>query len=174
MDRKSKEIVVEELHEKLKDFSLAVLAHNNGLNVEKVTALRNALRKTNAELRVVKNTLLRIASEDTDLRLLNDYFKGPTALTLNNTDAVETAKVLIEFAKKNAEFEIKAGMLKGKVISREQLGALAVLPPREILLGKLLSVFVGVQSGLVNVLSAVPGSLVRVLNAYREKKESAQ
>jgi large subunit ribosomal protein L10 len=172
LDRKTKELVANELHEKLKDFNLAVLAHYSGLNVEKLTALRNALRKTDTELRVVKNTLLTIASKETDLSLLQDHFKGPLAIALNRSDVVETAKVLVEFAKKNAELEIKAGMLNGKVITREQLGTLAALPSREILLGKLLSVFIGVQTGLVNVLSAVPRGFVQVLDAYRAKKEA--
>jgi large subunit ribosomal protein L10 len=172
LDRKTKELVAQELHEKLKDFNLAVLAHYSGLNVEKLTVLRNTLRKTDTELRVVKNTLLKIASKETDLSLLEDYFKVPVAIALNRSDVVETAKVLVDFARKNAELEIKAGMLNGRVISREQLGALASLPPREILLGKLLSVFVGVQTGLVNVLSAVPRSFIQVLDAYRAKKEA--
>ncbi len=172
MDRKTKEIVANELHEKLRDFNLAVLAHYSGLNVEKLTALRIALRKADTELRVVKNTLLRIASKDTHLSLMQDHFKGSLAIALNRSDVVESAKVLVDFARKNAELEIKAGMLKGKVISRDQLSALAALPSREILLGKLLSVFVGVQTGLVNVLSAVPRSFVQVLDAYRAKKEA--
>jgi large subunit ribosomal protein L10 len=172
LDRKTKELVAHELHEKLKDFDLAVLAHYSGLNVEKLTALRNALRKTDTELSVVKNTLLRIASKETDLSVLQDHFKGPLAIALNRSDVVETAKVLVDFAKKNAELEITAGMLKGKVITREQLSTLAALPSREILLGKLLSVFIGVQTGLVNVLSAVPRSFVQVLDAYRAKKEA--
>jgi len=172
LDRKTKELVTNELHEKLKDFNLAVLAHYSGLNVEKLTVLRIALRKADTELRVVKNTLLRIASKDTDLSLLQDHFKGSLAIALNRSDVVESAKVLVDFARKNTELEIAAGMLKGKVISRDQLSALAALPSREILLGKLLSVFVGVQTGLVNVLSAVPRSFVQVLDAYRAKKEA--
>lgn len=173
MDRKTKELVAQELHEKLKDFKLAVLAHYSGLDVEKLTALRIALRKADTELRVVKNTLLRIASRETDLSGLQDHFKGPLAIALNRSDVVETAKTLVDFARKNAELEIRAGMLNGKIISREQLTTLASLPPREVLLGKLLSVFVGVQTGLVNVLSAVPRSFVQVIDAYREKKETA-
>jgi large subunit ribosomal protein L10 len=172
LDRKTKERVVAELHEKLKHFNLAVLANCSGLNVEKITTLRNALRKTDTELRVVKNTLLRIASKETDLTGMHDYFTGPLAVALNYGDAVETAKVLIDFAKKNADLEIRAGMLNGKVITSEQLNALATLPSREILLGKLLSVLVGGQTGLVGVLSAVPRSLLQVLDAYRIKKET--
>jgi large subunit ribosomal protein L10 len=164
--------VVNELHEKLKDFKLAVLTHYSGLDVERLTVLRNSLRQSGTELMVVKNTLLRIASQDTDLAAIEAQFKGPTAIAVNHGDVVAPAKVLVEFAKKNAEFGIVAGMLDGKPMTKEQLATLAELPSREVLLGQLLSVMTAVQTSLVNVLSAVPRSLVQVLGAYRTKKES--
>jgi len=172
LDRRTKEKVIAELHDKLGDVKLAVLANYSGLNVEKITALRNALRKSDTELRVVKNTLLEIASKDTDVAVLGSYLKGPLAIALNRGDVVEPAKVLVEFAKKNAQLEIVAGMLEGKVLSVGQISALAELPSKEVLIGKLLSVMVGVQTSLVNVLSAVPRGLVQVLEAYRVKKEN--
>ncbi len=172
MDRRTKEQVAAELHEKLKGVRLAVLTDYSGMNVEKMTALRNALRKSETELRVVKNTLLGIASKETDLNVLQDHFKGPLAVALNYGDVVASTKILVEFAKKNAELEIKAGMLNGKLLTKDQLAQLAELPSREVLLGKLLSVLVGAQASLVNVLSAVPRSLVQVLAACKTKKES--
>ncbi len=173
MDRGTKEQVVAELHEKLRDLQLAVLANYSGLDVKKITELRNALRKIDTEIRVVKNTLLRIASRETELSVLDAHFKGPLALILNHgKDVVAPAKVLIEFAKKNAELEIKAGVLNGKLLSKDQVNALAELPTREVLLGKLLSVLVGTQTSLVNVLSGAPRSFIQMLNAYRTKKEN--
>ena len=172
MDRKTKEQVVADLHEKLKEFKLGVLASYSGLDVERLTLLRNNLRKSDAEVKIVKNTLLRLASQGTDFSAANEHLKGPLALILASKDVVEPTKILVEFAKKNAQLEVKAGVLEGKILTPEQLNALALLPSREILLGKLLSVMVGVQGGLVNVLSAVPRSLVQALNAIREKKES--
>lgn len=172
MDRKTKEQVVSDLHERLKDFKLAVLASYSGLDVERLTTLRSNLRKSEAEVTVVKNTLLRRASEGTDFSIAQGHLKGPLALVLTNKDVVEPAKILVEFAKKNAELEVKAGVLDGKPLTKEQLNALATLPSREVLLGKLLSVMVGVQGSLVNVLSAVPRGFVQVLEAYRQKKES--
>ena len=172
MDRRTKEKVIAELHDKLGDVKLAVLADYSGLNVEKITALRNALRKSDTELRVVKNTLLEIASKDTDVSVLKGYLKGPLAIALNSGDVVEPAKVLVDFSKKNAQLELVAGVLEGKVLSVAQINALAELPSREVLLAKLLSVMVGVQTSLVNVLSAVPRGLVQVLEAYRVKKEN--
>ncbi len=172
MDRRTKELIVRELHENLKSAKMAVIANFSGLSVGKMEELRNALRKSDAELKVVKNTLLRIASRETPYGLLEEHFKGPLAITLNHGDIVQATKVLVEFTKKNAEVEIMGGMLDGKFLNREQLGMLAELPGREILLGKLLSIFVTVQTSLVNVLSAVPRSFVQVLDAYRVGKES--
>jgi len=174
LDRKEKEQVIEELHEKLKDFKLAVLAGYSGMDVARITSLRVALRKSGSDIHVIKNTLLRIASQGTDFCAMNEHVKGPLALIMTDRDVVEPIKVLVEFAKKNAELEIKAAMLEGKVLSREQVNAVATLPSREVLLSRLLSVLIGVPTGLVSVLSAVPRGMVQVLDAYRMKKESAQ
>jgi len=172
LDRKTKEQVVAELHERLANTQLTVLAGYIGMDVGKMTALRNALRKSGTEFRVVKNTLMSIASKDTDLHMLEGSFKGPIAIALNRGSAIEATKVLVEFAKKNAELEIKAGMLDGKSLTKEQIIALAELPSREVLLSKLLSVLLGVQTSLVTVLTGVPRSFVQVIDAYRAKKES--
>jgi large subunit ribosomal protein L10 len=172
LDRKTKEQVAAELHEKLKVAKLAILAGYSGMSVEKMTTLRNALRKSETELKVVKNTLLRIASKDTSVSVIDEHLKGPLVMALNRGDVVESTKILVEFAKKNAELDIKIGVLDGKLIDKDQISALAELPSREVLLAKLLSVMVGVQTSLVNVLSAVPRGLVNVLDAYRTKKES--
>jgi len=172
LDRRTKEQVAAELHEKLKDFKLAVLTGYSGMDVAKMTALRVALRKSNAELRVVKNSLLAIASRETDFHALEGQFKGPLAVAIARGDVVETTKALVDFAKKNATLEIKAAMLSGKVLSKEQLTTLAELPSREVLIGKLLSLMIGVQTSLVTVLSGVPRNFVQVLDAYRQKKAS--
>ena len=173
MDRRTKEQVAAELHEKLKDFKLAVLTGFSGMDVAKMTALRVLLRKSNAELRVVKNSLLTIASRETDFGQLEKHFHGPLAVAITRGDAVDTTKVLVDFAKKNANLEIKAAMLDGRSLSKEQLAVLAELPSREVLIGQLLSVMVGAQRSLVTVLSGVPRNFVQVLDAYREKKASA-
>ncbi len=94
-------------------------------------------------------------------------------MILSYGDPVEPSKIITDFAKKNAELELKIGVLGDKVVTVEQLRALAELPSREVLLAKLLSVMVGVQTQLVNVLSAVPRGLVQVLDGYRAKKEES-
>ena len=172
MDRKTKEQVVSELQEKLKQAKLGVLTTFNAMNVEKMESLRNALRKNDAELKVVKNTLLGIASRETGFSVLADHFKWPVAVVLSYKDPVAPTKALIEFAKKNPELEIKVGVLDGKLLTKSDLTALAELPSREVLLGKLVSVMAAVPTSFVTVLSGVPRSFVQVLNAYCEKKKT--
>ncbi|MBP7765237.1 MAG: 50S ribosomal protein L10 [Deltaproteobacteria bacterium] len=172
MDRRAKEQIVSELQEKLKKANLGVLTTFNAMNVEKMETLRNALRKSDAELKVVKNTLLGIASQGTDFSILADHFKWSVAVILSYKDPVAPSKALTEFAKKNPELEIKAGVLDGKLLTKADITALAELPSREVLLGKLVSVMAAVPTSLVTVLSGVPRSFVQVLNAYCEKKNN--
>jgi len=171
LNRSKKEQIVAELQEKLKDVKLAILADYSGLNVEKITDLRNELRKSDAEFRVIKNTLFRIASKDTDFRLFDDYLKGPLALIMNFGDVVESTKTLVNFARKNEELELKAGVFDNRFLTNEQIKTLSELPSREVLLGKLLSMMVAAQTSLVTVLSGVPRKFVQTLEAYRVKKE---
>ncbi|MBW2673072.1 MAG: 50S ribosomal protein L10 [Deltaproteobacteria bacterium] len=171
MNKSAKERIVAELHEKLKDVKLAVLADYSGIKVKDITDLRNELRKAESELKVVKNNLLSIALKETDFLPLDDHLKGPRVLMMNFGDVVEPTKILVEFAKKNEKLEIEAGVLDGRLLSKAQIKALAELPSREILLGKLLSVMVGAQTQLVTVLSAVPRGFVQVLEAHRLNKE---
>jgi len=172
LDRRTKEQIVSELHEQLKEAKLGVLTSVSGMNVEKMEALRNELRKSNAEWKVVKNTLLRIASKETDFSILADHFKWPVAVVLGYKDPVAPTKILIDFAKKNPELEIKVGMLDSKLITKGDLNVLAELPGKEVLLGKLVSVMASVPTSLVTVLSGVPRSFVQVLNAYCDKKKT--
>jgi len=172
LDRRTKEQVVSELHEKLKEAKLGVLTSFSGMNVEKMEFLRNTLRNVRAEVKVVKNTLLEIASKDTDFSILSEYFKWPIAIVFGYDDPVEPTKVLVEFAKKNPELEIKIGALDGQVLTKDDLASLAELPGREVLLGKLVFVLAAVPTSFVTVLSAAQRDFVQVLNAYSEKKKT--
>ena len=172
MDRRTKEQIVSELQKKLKEAKLGVLTSFSGMNVEKMETLRSALRKSDAEWKVVKNTLLRIASKETNFSILADHFKWPVAVVLGYKDPVAPTKILVDFAKKNPELEIKVGMLDSKLLTKGDLNVLAELPGKEVLLGKLVSVMAAVPTSFVTVLSGVPRSFVQVLNAYCDKKKT--
>ena len=172
MNKESKQQVVAELHDKLQRAKAVFLADFRGMNVEKATELRNELRKAAVEYKVVKNTLLELASRETDKESLQPHFAGPTAIALSYDDPVAAAKVLSKFAKEQqATFKLKAGVLTGKPITVPDIQALADLPSREVLLAKLLGTIQAPTANFVGVLAAVPGSFVRALNAIRIQKE---
>jgi large subunit ribosomal protein L10 len=170
LNRNSKEQVVADLAKKLTVAKAAFLADYRGLTVEQVNALRGELRKAGVEYQVVKNTLLRLAAKDTAVECLDPHLHGPTAIAIAGADPVAPAKVLTDFAKTNAKFELKAGALDGRLLSVADIKALADLPSREVLLARLLGSFNAPATNFVGVLAAVPGSLVRVLAAIQEQK----
>jgi large subunit ribosomal protein L10 len=160
------------MHEKLQRAQAVFLADFRGMNVEQATKLRNDLRQANVEYKVVKNTLLDLASKDTDKEALSIHFTGPTAVAISYDDPVAAAKVLSKYAKEQQNvFKLKAGILSGKTITISDIQALADLPSREVLIAKLLGSMNAPASNFVGVLAAVPGSFVRALNAIRIQKE---
>lgn len=170
MNRTGKEQVVAELAQKLASAKAAFIADYRGLNVDQVNKLRGELRGVSVEYQVAKNTLLKLAAKGTGVACLNDQLVGPTAIAIAMGDPVAPAKVLTEFAKANAKFELKAGALDGKLLSIADIKALAELPSREVLLGKLLGSLNAPASNFVGVLAAIPRSLVQVLAAIQDQK----
>ena len=173
MNKQSKEALVAEFAEKLKQAKAAFLADYRGLDVEQANDLRNKLREVGVEYRVVKNTLLRLAARDTDAACFEEHLNGPTAIALVDADPVAPAKALVEFAKKHQVFELKAGMLDGKLLDASAIKALSDLPSREELLAKMLGSMSAPATNFVGVLAAVPRSFVQVLAAIKDQKEAA-
>ena len=135
--------------------------------------MRRKLRAEGSVFQVVKNTLLVRAAKDTDAALMRDFFKGLSAVALSYDDPVAPAKVLTQFAKENEKLEIRAGLLNGKVLDAVAIKALAGLPSREVLLGQLLSVMNEVPTSFVRTIAEIPRSLLNVLTAIRDQKETA-
>jgi len=125
---------------KIANSSSTVVADYRGLNVAQVTELRKQLREAGIEFQVLKNSLVRRATEGTDYVELNNILTGPTAIAFGKEDAVAPAKILNDFAKKNDALKLKGGVVEGKVVSQEEIKALAELPSRDGLLSMLLSV----------------------------------
>lgn len=172
MNKENKQELVVEMHDKLLRAKAVFLADFRGMSVGQATDLRNELRKANVEYKVVKNTLLEIASKGTDKEGLSPYYAGPTAIALCYDDPVAAAKVLSRFAKEATNpFTLKAGVLTGKTIGVADIQALADLPSREVLLARMLGSMQAPTSNFVRVLAAVPGGFVRALDAIRAKKE---
>lgn len=170
--RQKKEETVRELTQKLESAVGAVVTDYRGLNVAEVTVLRAKLREAGVDYKVVKNTLARLAAKNAGLEDLYTYLEGPTAIAFSNQDPVAPAKILSDFAKDHKALEIKGGLLEGKVISLDQVKALADLPSREELLAQILRAMQGPMYGFANVLQGTIRNLVYVLEAVRKQKEA--
>jgi large subunit ribosomal protein L10 len=173
MNRTEKEVIVQELSQRLNESSAAFLADYRGINVDQATALRRELTNAGVEYRVVKNNLLKLAAQGTPAESLQDYCAGPTAIALAGADPVAPAKILSKFAKDIEAFELKAGVLSGKPITIAEISALAEMPSREELLAKALASMNAPATNFVGTLAAIPRSLVQVLNAIAQSKEAA-
>ena len=170
MKRTEKEKIVADLNERLGQSKAVFLADFTGLNVESVNKLRRDLRQRGDEFQVVKNTLLRRAAQDTPASGLTESLLGPCGITISYQDPVAAAKVLADFAKDREKFVFKGGVLQGKTIAGEAVGQLAKMPPREVLLGQMLSSLVAVPTGLVSALSGIIQKLLLTLKALEEEK----
>ena len=173
MKLEAKQQITEDLHDRFARSAIIVLTDYKGLDVTSINDLRRKLREANIEYQVVKNTLLVRAAEDTEVALIKDHFKGPSAIAISYDDPVAPAKVLTQFAKDNKELEIKVGVLNGKVLDAQAIKALATLPSREVLLAHFLSTLNAVPTSFVRVLAEVPRSMLNVLTAIKDQKEAA-
>ncbi|NGZ78087.1 50S ribosomal protein L10 [Saccharibacillus alkalitolerans] len=136
----AKQEAVDVIAGKLRDSVTTVVVDYRGLNVAQVTELRKQLREAGIEFQVLKNSLVRRATAASELTDLDAVLTGPTAIAFGTEDAVAPAKILNDFAKANDALELKGGVVEGRVVSADELKALASLPSREGLLSMLLSV----------------------------------
>ncbi|MBM4301852.1 MAG: 50S ribosomal protein L10 [Deltaproteobacteria bacterium] len=175
MRKLQKAEIVQAIQEKVARSQIGILTDFKGLKVADMTRLRRQLQEADAELTVVKNTLLRLAgADDSPLAPLLSHATGPNALTLGYADPVTVTKVLIKFAQEKPQLMIKAGALGGQALTPKDLEALSKLPAREVLLAQLLGVLQGVPRGLVTVLAGVIRNLLNVLVALKDQKAEAE
>ncbi|EJP81839.1 MULTISPECIES: 50S ribosomal protein L10 [Bacillus cereus group] len=136
----TKQQVVTEIAEKLRASKSTIVVDYRGLTVSEATELRKNLREAGVEFKVYKNSLTRRAAESAEMAELNEFLTGPNAIAFSNEDVVAPAKVLNDFAKNHEALEIKAGVIEGKLVTLDEVEAIATLPSREGLLSMLLSV----------------------------------
>lgn len=174
MKRDEKEQLVQVLHDELGKSQAVFVTDYMGLTVERITKLRREIKGVGGSYQVVKNTLLRRATEGTPAKGIEQFFVGPTAIAIAKTDAVAVAKALVNFAKDNEKFEIQAGMLGDRAITAADIQELSKMPPREVLLARMLGSLNAPVSNFVGVLSAIVSQLVYVLKAIENKKSQGE
>ncbi len=151
-----KQKIVADLTEKIKAAQAGVLVDYTGITVAEDTEMRRKLRAENVEYSVIKNTLLRFAVNNVGMEALDDVLNGTTSLAISTEDPIAPARIIKEHADKfNDHFVIKGGFMDGKVISVDEINALASIPPLPILRAQVLGTMLAPITSLAVVLKAI-------------------
>jgi large subunit ribosomal protein L10 len=168
--RADKATAVAELTEHFRSSAATVLTEYRGLTVAQITELRRTLG-AESTYSVSKNTLAKRAATDAGISGLDALFTGPTALAFVGGDPVEAAKTLRAFAKAHPVLVIKGGVFEGKAISAAEVGKLADLESREVLLAKLAGAMKANLSKAAATFQAPLTKMVRTAAALQDKRE---
>lgn len=152
----------------------AVLTDYRGLTVADLTELRRQLRQGQVEFRVVKNTLARRATEELGLTGLHPFLEGPTAIAFARGDPLAPSRILSQATRALPQLKIKGGYLEGRIVSREEVFALAALPSRAVLLARLVGVLQAPLRRLAGGLAGNLRGLVVALDQVRAQREKQQ
>lgn len=155
-----KQPIIDEIRALLDGAVSATVVDYRGLTVSEDTQLRKTLREAGVQYKVFKNTLIKRAAEGTDFSQLDGFLEGPTAIAVSRDDATAAARILAKFAKTAPKLEMKGAVVEGKLYDEKEVQALAEIPSREELLGRLLG---SIQSPVTN--------FARVLKQIAEKGE---
>ncbi len=161
------------LKEKFGSYNGYIFTDYRGLTVQQITNLRAALRKLNAEYKVVKNNFAKIAFRELDKPDVSDYLTGPTAIALSRDEASQVAKSILDFAK-DTSVKIKGGLVEGMVFDMKQVEALSRLPSKADLIAKLMGTMNAPLQHLVYAMNGVTSKLVRTLAAVADKKKESE
>jgi large subunit ribosomal protein L10 len=165
-----KKDVVEEIKSLIQQSHSFVVVDYKGLTVAEDTQMRNKYREAGCVYKVLKNRLVKIALNDLGYTQYDHLLEGPTAIAFGMSDAVAPAKIAMAIMNDTKKTAVKCGMVDGAFLDVEGVKALATLPPREVLVAKLLGMLQSPITGFVRVLNGPVSGLARVLNAISEKK----
>jgi len=159
---------IQDLTDRLSRSQLTIIADYRGLSVAGLQDLRSRLRPVEAEFKVAKNTLTRIAAERAGIEGLTPQLEGPTAIMFAYGDPVAPAKAISDFVRTSRVLTVRAGVMNGQILSASDVEAISSLPPREELLGKLVGLLASPMSRTVGVLSGPSRSVAYLFNARLE------
>lgn len=163
--RVEKKYLIAEVEEHLKKSDYVILTNYSGITVDETAELRAQLEENQAEFHVVKNSSLKVAAETLGLPEFGDVLNGPTAIIVGGDNSPGVAKVITKFFKEKKKVEVKSAVLGGKLISTDEVKALAELPSLDALRAQLLGLLSKPATMLVQVLNAPGQEFVNVLQA---------
>ena len=165
MNREQKAQVIQNVAGALRESSAVFAVDYRGISVAQAAALRTTLRGNDATFTVVKNTLAELAAGEVGADGLKPLLTGPTAMTFVRGDAAAAAKALRDFRRstQNTLLEFKGGWMDGQALSPEDVDAIAQLPSKEVLIGRLVGMIASPLTGLATALNNLPAGLARQL-----------
>ncbi len=164
---------VAKITEQLEGITAMWVVDYRGLTVKETEVLRRSLRESGAVMAVHKNTLMRLAMDNAGMPSLGDALSGPSAFVFAEGDPVASAKVIKDFATKNANLVIKGGIMDGVVYDAGQVEAIASLPSREQLYGQLAGLISGFARRIAVSINGVSSGMARALKQVAEQKSAA-
>ena len=173
MPKQNKIDAVAEITADMKGADVYIFVDYRGLTFSEATELRKRLRKVDTDLKIVKNTLGKIAAANAEVEGLDELLAGPTAIAYVHGDPAKAAKTIQDFIKEKKKSAIRGGKLQRLVLSSAEIEALAALPSREQLIAQVVGAIASPLQGLANVLSGPIRGLVVVLGQVQEKQASA-
>ena len=175
MNRDQKAAVIDEVAGQITGADAVFAVDYRGISVPQAAELRTRLRDADATFRVVKNTLTELAADKAGAEALKELLTGPTAMTFVRGDAAAAAKALRDFRRStgNQLLEFKGGWMNGAGLSAVQIDAIAQLPSREVLIGRLVGGVAAPLTGLAGALGNLIGGLARALQAVAEQQAGA-
>ena len=163
-----------DLRKNLADVTTLFLLENRGLNVNDVNTLRSEIKRTEGTYKVVKNTVVRMAVEGTEMEAISDFLVGPKVLAYTAGDAVALAKVLKGFIKQHPELSFERAFLEGQILEAKEAEKIAELPSREELIAKLLMLLQSPIRRLAVALNAPIQHVATVLAKIAETKDNQE
>lgn len=168
MLKSKKTELVSKLKQEFTDSSVMLIAHYHGLSVTEISALRRKMREAGAKFSVAKNTLIKIALEETPYDQVKELFKGPTAIALSS-DPVSISKVMVEFAEKNANLKIVGGVANDNVLTIDGIKVMATLPSIDELRSKIISILQTPAVTIARLLKTPATNVSRVISEHSKK-----
>jgi large subunit ribosomal protein L10 len=169
--RAEKQIISSDYLARIKASPFFIVLDYRGLKVGPITELRKRLNKAGAEMRVVKNSIFRLAVKEAGVADLGASLTGQLAVVTGQRDVASAAKVVKTFSAEFDKPKVRFGYLKSQRLESADILALADLPSLEVLRSKLLGVILAPATRLVTVLNAPGTQVVRVLQARVDKGE---
>jgi large subunit ribosomal protein L10 len=168
MNRNKKKTYIEEMKSFFSKTSSIFITHYQGLTVKEIDELRAEMRKHGILFKITKNRITKLALEGSKYKKLENLFTGPTAVAFSE-DAITSAKILTNFAKKNKNLKIIGGIMEEEPLTIEEVEKIATLPTLDEARSKIAGILTTPAQKIVSILLA-PGAKIAILALAKSKK----